>query len=242
MLDEPCHRRLSIFGGSSGTLPHVSPKCTGLEEQLARYISAVTATEPDILRDLREETQARSDARMQISPEQGQFMRLLVELIGAKRCLEIGVYTGYSSTCVALSLPEDGLLVACDISDETTAVARRYWQRAGVLGKVQLTLGPALDTLRARLADGEAGTFDFAFIDADKSSYDSYYEACLELLRRGGLIAIDNALWGGRVIQADADDPDTRAIRALNQKLMRDPRVSASLVPIGDGVYLARKR
>lgn len=220
----------------------MSPKCTGLDEQLAQYLSTVTVTEPDCLRELREETQALTDSRMQISPEQGQFMRLLVELIGAKRCLEVGVYTGYSSTSVALSLPEDGLLVACDVNDVTTAIARRYWQRAGVIGKLRLELRPATETLQSLLHAGEAGTYDFAFIDADKSSYDAYYELCLQLLRPGGLIAVDNALWGGRVIQEELVDEDTLAIRALNRKIAKDPRVSASLIPIGDGLYLARKR
>jgi len=178
---------------------------------------------------------------MQISPEQGQLMRLLVELIGARRTIEVGVYTGYSSVSVALSLPDDGLLLACDINAEYTQIARRYWQRAGVEQRIQLELGPALTTLDRRIADGESGSFDFAFIDADKDNYQAYYERCLQLLRPGGLIAIDNVLWGGSVARP-ATDVDTRALQALNDKLHADQRVDIAMLPIGDGVTLARKR
>ena len=180
--------------------------------------------------------------QMQIAPEQGQFMALLVELIGAKRTLEVGVFTGYSSLCVALALPPGGRIVACDSSEEWTAVARRYWREAGVDGKIDLRLGPAVETLDSLLAAGEAGRFDFAFIDADKTEYADYYERILELLRPGGLVAVDNVLWSGSVADPAKSDDDTVAIRAFNEKLLGDERVSLSLVPIADGLTLARKR
>jgi caffeoyl-CoA O-methyltransferase len=179
---------------------------------------------------------------MQISPEQGQLMALLVELIGARRTLEVGVFTGYSSTVVALALPADGRIVACDVSEEWTGIARRYWKEAGVEQKIELRLQPAVQTLDALLAQGQAGSFDFAFIDADKTSYDAYYERCLTLLRPGGLLAVDNTLWSGAVADNRDQNESTRAIRQLNAKIAADSRVSASLVPIGDGLYLARKR
>ncbi len=200
------------------------------------------AEEPPILGRLRAETAELPMGGMQISPEQGRFMALLVELVGARRCLEIGVFTGYSSLAVALALPADGKIVACDVSEEWTAVARRYWAEAGVASKIHLRLAPATQTLDALVASGERGRFDFAFIDADKTGYDAYYERCLELLRPGGLIAIDNTLWGGKVADPSVNDESTVAIRALNAKARSDPRVSASLVPIGDGLLLARKR
>jgi caffeoyl-CoA O-methyltransferase len=179
---------------------------------------------------------------MQIGPEQGQFMALLVELIGARRTLEVGTFTGYSALAVALALPPEGRVTACDVSEEYTRVARRYWAKAAVEHKIELKLGPALDTLGGLLAAGAAGSFDFAFIDADKNNYDGYYEQALQLLRPGGLIAIDNVLWGGDVVNPEKRDPDTTAIRALNEKLNADERVSISLLPIGDGLTLARKR
>src|SRR5438105_875650 len=178
---------------------------------------------------------------MQISPDQGQLMALLVKLIGARRTLEIGVFTGYSALSVALALPADGQLLACDISDEYTRVGKPFWQQAGVAHKIDLRLGPALQTLDAELARGAAGSYDFAFIDADKTSYDSYYERCLLLVRSGGLITLDNMLWGGSVARP-ADSPDTAAIQALNDKLHADARVDVSLVTVGDGLTLARKR
>src|SRR5688572_19003473 len=176
---------------------------------------------------------------MQISPEQGQLMRLLVELSGARRAIEVGVFTGYSSLCVALAMPPDGRLIACDVSEEWTSIARCYWAKAGVAQKVELRLAPALETLDGLLAAGQAQCFDFCFIDADKDRYDDYYERCLSLSRSGGLIAIDNALWGGSVADQSRRDEDTEAIRALNAKVVRDERVSMSLVPIGDGLLLA---
>lgn len=213
-----------------------------MTEALYGYLLKTTLREPELLRRLRQETAALPSGGMQISPEQGQLMSLLVELIGARRCLEVGVFTGYSSTVVALALPPDGKLVACDVSEEWTQIARRYWREAGVEAKVELHVAPARETLDALLAQGQAGSFDFAFIDADKTGYDAYYERCLSLLRAGGLLAVDNTLWSGAV----ADDSDQRdatlAIRALNAKIAADARVSASLVPVGDGLYLARKR
>lgn len=216
-------------------------KTIKLTDELYDYVLSVSLREPPLLKRLRDETAGDSMARMQISPEQGQFMMLLVQLLGAKKALEIGVFTGYSALCVALALPADGKLVACDISEEWTAMARRYWAEAGVDGKIDLRLAPAVQTLDKLLADGQAGTFDFAFIDADKVGYDDYYERTLELLRPGGLIALDNMLRGGRVIDPQAQDEDTCAIRALNTKLHHDTRVALSLLPIADGLTLALK-
>jgi predicted O-methyltransferase YrrM len=179
---------------------------------------------------------------MQIGPDQGQLMALLIRLTGARRCLEIGTFTGYSALAVALALPDDGRIVCCDVNERTTAVAQRYWQMAGVAGKIELRLGPAVETLSALVAAGEAGRFDFAFIDADKDNYDAYYEASLRLLRRGGLIAIDNVLWGGAVADPRYQDADTAALRALNRKLRDDERVEPCMLPIGDGLTLARIR
>ena len=179
---------------------------------------------------------------MQIGPEQGQFMALLVELMGARKTLEVGTFTGYSALAVALALPEVGRLVACDISEEWTAMGRRYWEEAGVAHKIDLRLAPALETLDELLTEGSAGTFDFAFIDADKEGYDAYYERSLKLIRTGGLIAFDNTLWEGKVVDPTATDVDTEAIRAINTKLAGDERVTLSLLPVGDGLTLARKR
>jgi predicted O-methyltransferase YrrM len=215
---------------------------TGVSEDLTEYIRSVTIRESDLFRRLREETATRPNAMMQISAVQGQFMDMLVRLIGAKRTLEVGVFTGYSSTTVALALPEDGRIIACDVSDEYTSVARRYWREAGVEHKIDLRLGPAVETLDALLSQHQAGSFDFAFIDADKENYDHYYERALRLLRPGGLIAIDNVLWHGKVLDDSIQDADTRAIRALNKKLHHDERVFLSLIPVGDGMTLALKR
>jgi predicted O-methyltransferase YrrM len=220
----------------------MSSRTLSLDGRLYDYLLAVSVREPRVLSDLREETARLPGAGMQISPEQGQFMRLLVELIGARRTLEVGVYTGYSSLCVAQALPEDGQLVACDISAEYTQIAARYWQRAGLEQRIRLELGPALATLDRLIAAGEAGSFDFAFIDADKENYQAYYERSLQLLRQGGLIAIDNVLWGGSVANPEDQKSSTQAIRALNSLLGQDARVSSSLVPIGDGLFLVRKR
>ncbi len=220
----------------------MSSRTLELTDRLYDYLLRTSLREPPLLAELRAETAKLPMAVMQISPEQGQFMAFLVEMIGARRTIEVGTFTGYSALCVALALPADGRVVACDVSEEYTAVARRYWSRAGVAAKIELRLAPALDTLGKLLAEGAAGNFDFAFIDADKREYDGYYEAILELLRPGGLVAIDNVLWSGAVADPAKQDDDTRAIRALNEKLKDDARVSLSLLPIGDGLTLARKR
>ncbi|MEH2128256.1 class I SAM-dependent methyltransferase [Nostoc sp.] len=214
----------------------------GLDNQLYNYLLSVSLREPEILEKLRQETANHPRSRMQISPEQGQFMSLLVQLIGAKKTLEVGVFTGYSSLSVALALPPDGKIIACDVSEEFTAIARRYWQEAGVADKIDLRLAPALETLDQLLATGQAETFDFAFIDADKENYDGYYERSLQLVRPGGLIAIDNVLWSGQVADEQNQDESTQAIRALNEKLHHDERITLSLVPIADGLTLAIKR
>ena len=218
----------------------MSNKTICITEKLYEYILSVSLREPEVLKDLRRETALDENSNMQISPEQGQFMALLVKMLGAERTLDIGVYTGYSSLCIAMSIPEKGRVVACDVSREWTDIARRYWRRAGVEDKIELHLVPAKQTLKKLIEEGTT-TFDFAFIDADKKNYDQYYEKCLQLIRPGGLIAIDNVLWDGAVADEGNDDADTVAIRALNHKIHTDPRVEISLVPIADGLTLARK-
>ena len=220
----------------------MSNRTIDLTDTLYEYLLSVSLRETDLQRRLREETAGLPMARMQISPEQGQFMAMVARLMGARRVLEVGVFTGYSSLAVALALPEDGRIVACDVSEEWTAVARRYWAEAGVESRIDLRLAPAVETLDALLAGGAAGTFDLAFIDADKTSYIDYYEHALELLRPGGLVMTDNTLWSGRVADPEVADVDTVALRHYNEHLHRDPRVDLSLVPIGDGLTLARKR
>jgi caffeoyl-CoA O-methyltransferase len=213
-----------------------------LTKPLQAYLQSVAVRESEVAARLREETSAMPLSIMQITPEQAALMAMLVELIGARRCIEIGVYTGYSALAVASAMPADGRLIACDINEEWTAVARRYWAEAGIADKIDLRLAPAGETIAALIEAGEAGRFDFAFVDADKASYGAYYEGCLTLLRPGGLIAIDNVLWFGNVINPAKDDADTQAIRALNEKVGKDERVSVTMVPIGDGLTLARKR
>jgi caffeoyl-CoA O-methyltransferase len=220
----------------------VSNATLGLSDELHAYLLDVGVREPDLLRQLRAETAAMPEHDMQIAPEQGALMALLVELTGARRCLEVGTFTGYSSLSVALALPADGRLVCCDLSREWTDVARRYWAQAGVADKIELRLGPALDTLDRMVAEGLAGTFDFAFLDADKDNYPAYADRILTLLRRGGLMAIDNVFWGGEVAQPEVDNVSVRGIRELNRMLASDERVSLSMVPIADGLTLARKR
>lgn len=220
---------------------------TFLPDKLYDYLVSVSVREPTILRKLREETASHPMGGMQIPAEHGQFLALVIQLMGARRTgarrtLEVGVFTGYSSLAVALALPEDGRILACDVSEEYTSVARRYWKEAGVDHKIELRLKPAVETLRELLAQGQHGRFDFAFIDADKANYESYYECALELIRPGGLIAIDNVLWHGRVVDAEVNDPDTLAIRALNKKLLADSRVALSMLPISDGLTLCLKR
>ncbi|MEB3210881.1 MAG: class I SAM-dependent methyltransferase [Leptolyngbyaceae bacterium] len=220
----------------------MSNRTLNLTNDLYDYLLSVSLRELDCQRKLREETAQHSMGQMQISPEQGQFMALLVQLMGAKKALEIGVFTGYSALSVALALPDDGTLLACDVSEEYTAIAQRYWQEADVAHKIDLRIAPAIKTLDQLLATGEANSFDFAFIDADKSSYDDYYERSLQLLRPGGLIVIDNVLWSGRVADVNDTQKRTHAIRALNTKIHQDNRVALSVLPIGDGVTLAMKR
>lgn len=220
----------------------MSDHTLSLTDELYRYLRDVSLREPELLRRLRAETQRLDMARMQISPEQGQFMRLVAMLVGARKAIEIGTFTGYSAISVALALPPDGRLVACDISEEWTSIARRYWREAGVESRIELHLTPANRTLDALVANGEAGSFDIAFIDADKEGYDGYYERCLTLLRPGGVVMIDNVLWDGKVADPAQTDADTSALRALNAKLRDDVRVDVSLLPIGDGLTLARKR
>ncbi|MCB1322635.1 MAG: class I SAM-dependent methyltransferase [Leptospiraceae bacterium] len=211
-----------------------------LSDDLLNYIRRETVRESAVLADLRRETADHDMARMQIAAEQGQLLQLLVKLIGARRAVEVGVFTGYSSVCIASALPSDGYLLACDVNAEYTDMARRYWERAGLSAKIELRLAPATETLRALEAQ-QAAPFDFAFIDADKENYDAYYESCLRLLRPGGLIAVDNVLWGGSVVDESKQDAVTRAIRALNTKIGRDERVDNALVPVADGLMLARK-
>lgn len=220
----------------------MSARTLPLTDALYQYLLEHSLREPAVLERLRVETQRLERASMQISPEQGQFLALLVRLVGARHCLEIGTFTGYSSTAVALALPPDGRLLCLDVNEEWTARARRAWSDAGVADKVELRLAPALDSLDALNEEGASGRFDFAFIDADKGNYGRYYEAVLELLRPGGLVAVDNTLWGGRVADPEADDADTRAIREFNDRVHGDARVDAVLLPLGDGLTLARKR
>lgn len=219
----------------------MSSRTLNLTNTIYQYLLNTSLREHPAQVALREATRTHPYATMQISPEQGQFMAMLVRLIGACRTIEVGVFTGYSALTVALALPEDGKVLACDISDDFTRVGVPHWRAAGVAHKIDLQLAPAVNTLDARIAAGEQGQYDFAFIDADKSSYDAYYERCLVLLRVGGLIAIDNTLWSGKVA-APSEDIDTKALQALNSKLHRDERVDISMLPIGDGLTLARKR
>ena len=213
-----------------------------LTDALYRYLVDHSVREHPVLADLRAETASQKHSGMQIGSDQGQFMAQLVKLAGARRCIEVGVYTGYSSLAVALALPEDGRIVACDVSEEWTAIARRSWKKAGVAHKVDLRLAPALDTLDKLLAEGGEGRYDCVFIDADKGTYLAYYERCLRLLRPGGLIAADNTLWSGDVADPANTKPDTLALRAFNDTLHRDERVDIALLPLGDGLTLARKR
>jgi len=217
-------------------------RTTPLSEALYRYLLDVSFREHEALRRLRDETSKLEHSNMQIGPDQGQLMGLLIELIDARRVLEIGTFTGYSALAMALALPEDGRIVACDVSEEWTSIGRRHWEEAGVAPKIDLRLAPASETLQALLDEGAEGAFDFAFIDADKSGYEVYYELALRLVRQGGLIAVDNTLWEGKVADPGETDPDTEAIRAFNLAVRDDERVSLSLVPIGDGLTLLRKR
>lgn len=220
----------------------MSSRTLNLDDRLHGYLQGVSLREPDVLRRLREETARLPMAVMQISPEQGQFMAFLVRAIGARRCLEVGTFTGYSALACALALPTEGELVALDISDEWTRIARRYWDEAGLAAKIRLQLGPAAESLRRLRGEGGDGGFDFIFIDADKPGYPDYVEQGFHLLRAGGLIAIDNVLWSGLVADPDISDPDTVALRNLNASLQDDLRFDLSMLPIGDGLTLLRKR
>lgn len=220
----------------------MSNKTIGLSDDLAAYVVEVGTREPDVLARLRRETAALPQHGMQIAPEEGAFLAFLVELTGARRCIEVGTFTGYSSLAVALALPEDGRIVCCDVSEEWTALARRFWDEAGVADRIDLRIAPAAETLDRLLADGEQDGYDFAFVDADKAGYDGYYERLLRLVRPGGLITFDNTLWGGEVLDRDTADDDTRALQALNTKLAGDDRITLCLLPVADGVTLARRR
>ena len=217
-------------------------RAISMTDTLYQYLLANSLRDHPVLRELREETAKLPQAVMQIGPDQGQFLALLARLVGAKRCIEVGVFTGYSSLAVAMALPEDGTILALDVSDEWTSIARRYWKKAGVEHKIDLRLGKALSTLDTLISLRESGRYDMAFIDADKGNYLGYYERCLELVRRGGLIAIDNTLWSGRVADPSNKDADTLALRAFNQALHHDERVDLALLPVGDGLTLALKR
>jgi predicted O-methyltransferase YrrM len=218
----------------------MSNRTLNLDDGLYQYLLDASLREHPALAEMRALTLTHPLARMQIAPEQGQFMALLVKLLGARRTLEIGVFTGYSALAVALALPDDGHVIGCDISTEYTDIGRKFWEKAGVAHKIDLRIAPALDTLDALIGEGHSGRFDFAFIDADKTGYAAYYERCLTLLRSGGLIAVDNTLWSGKVAQP-ADDEDTAALQEFNRKLHYDERVDLSLLPLGDGLTLARK-
>ncbi len=210
--------------------------------ELFEYLLTNSLRDSDIKKRLREETANLPEGGMQITPEQGQFMALLVKALGVKKALEIGTFTGYSALCVAEALPEDGKLVACDASEDWTRIGRKYWEEAGVANEIELRIGDAIQSLDTLLSQGEADSFDLAFIDADKVNMDAYYERCLKLVRQGGMILLDNVLWGGRVVDTAINDEDTVAIRALNAKIRDDDRVDASMLMVGDGLYLARKR
>ena len=220
----------------------MSSSTIGLSNELRKYMLDVSFRDDDILRQLRKETLKLKEAQMQISPEQGAFLTVLTKILNAKKTLDIGVFTGYSSLVVARELPDDGIVVACDTSIEWTSIAKKYWKLAGVDKKVDLYLSPAKETLEKLIEDRQASTYDFSFIDADKINYQSYYEYSLTLVKPGGIIAIDNVLWSGQVIDESDSEPATRAIRSFNEKLYQDDRVSISMVPIGDGLTLAYKK
>lgn len=220
----------------------MSTKSFFLEDRLYEYLLSVSLRDDPVAAGLREETAELAESRMQIAPEQAQFLALLVRLTGARRTLDIGVFTGYSALAVARALPDDGRVLALDVSEEWTAIARRYWREAGVEDRIDLRIAPALETLDALLAGDGGGTFDFAFIDADKENYAAYYERSLELMRPGGVIAVDNVLWSGSVADPEDTRPDTEAIRSFNEHVHRDERVDLSMIPIADGLTLAVKR
>ena len=210
--------------------------------ELRNYLWKKGLDENPVLKRLREETENHPFALMQICPEQGALMANLVRLISAKKAIEVGTFTGYSALAVALALPKNGYLLACDISEEFTSIGKPYWEEAGVSENIDLQIAPAVETLKSKIEDGESNTYDFAFIDADKINYLNYYELCLDLIRSGGVIAIDNVLWGGSVIDSARTDDDTKAIREINDFIVSDKRVNISMIPVGDGVTLAVKK
>ncbi|MFP4598603.1 MAG: O-methyltransferase [Persicimonas sp.] len=220
----------------------MSPKTLNIDDDLHKYIMQVSVREAQPFVDLRAETAEMAESMMQTAPEQGQLLQLLVKLTGARRAVEVGTFTGYSAMCIAAALPDDGELIACDVNEEWVGIGRPYWEQAGVADKIEVRIQPALDTLDALLVAGEAAAFDFAYIDADKTNYQGYFERCLELLRAGGLVAVDNTLWSGKVADESVTDDDTVALREFNAQLAADERVDISLVTIGDGLTLARKR
>lgn len=211
-------------------------------DAIYEYMKKSSPQESELLIELRQETSKLEEAGMQIDPLQGQLMAIQAQLIGTKKAIEVGVFTGYSSLCVAKVLPENGKLIACDVSEDWTSIAKKYWEKAGVANKIDLRIAPALETLNGLVKEGQAGTFDFAFIDADKINYDAYYETCLTLLRQGGLVIMDNVLWGGDVIDTDNQEESTVAIRAFNEKRSTDNRVDSIMIGVGDGLTLLRKR
>ncbi|MGC5704243.1 class I SAM-dependent methyltransferase [Pseudomonas sp. NFXW11] len=220
----------------------MTARTLNLDDALYQYLLDVSLRETPLLRRLRDETQALPNARWQIAPEQGQFLALLIQLIGARQVLEVGTFTGYSALCMAQALPDEGSLICCDIPGDYNATARRYWQEAGLEQCIDLRLAPALETLGDLERAGQQGSFDLIFIDADKANYPAYLESALRLLRVGGLVVFDNTLWSGRVLEQHAASEDTRAIQALNRALKDDPRIDLSLLPLGDGLTLCRKR
>jgi len=220
----------------------MSNRSTGLNESLYDYLLQSSLREHTVLTQLRHATASQSMSQMRSAPEQGQFMALLVRLMGARRVIEVGTYTGYATLWMALALPENGEIVSCDISEEWTELARDHWQQAGVSDRITLKLAPAEETLKQLLDEGEGGQFDLAFIDADKENYDCYFELCLQLIRPGGLILVDNVLWGGSVVDANNNEPATRAIRSFNKKCRDDDRVEISMLPVADGLTLLLKR
>lgn len=221
----------------------MSDTTLGLTPELQTYLRAHSVKEPELLTALREETIATFEAApMQISPEQGEFFRFLMPLISAKKVLEVGTFTGYSAICFALALPENGQVICCDTSRDWTRLAEKYWEKMGLSQNINLHLGPALKTLQSFIDNDAQNSFDFAFIDADKGNYPNYYEQCLKLVRPGGLIAIDNVLWGGEVLNNDNQNENTNAIRKLNKQLYKDDRVTQCMLPIGDGLTLIRKK
>ena len=219
----------------------MSNKTMGLSDDLHAYLLEVGVREPEVLQRLRAETASLPEHDMQIAPEQGAFMAMLVSLLGARRCIEIGTFTGYSSTAIALALPADATLLCCDVSTAWTDMARRYWAEAGVADRIELRIGPGVDTLDDLMAQGQRGTFDFAFVDADKTGYRDYYERLLELVRSGGVLALDNVLYGGEVLDPDPTSDNASAIKDLNAAIAVDDRVSAVMLPLADGLTLVRK-